>query len=79
MAPLRQGDRKLLVCWTAASPSGRQFVLMGKMEMWRRRKDESRRMMVNRKCARLESTDDQERKKKTEVGKQRPGWATAGS
>lgn len=47
--------------------------------MWRQREDESRRMPVNRKCARLESTDDQQRKRKTEVGKQRPGWALDGS
>lgn len=38
-----------------------------------------RRMPVNRKCARLESTDDQERKRKTEVGEESPGWETAGS
>lgn len=27
-------------------------------------------MLINRKCTRLEGTDDQERKRKTEVGKQ---------
>lgn len=32
-------------------------------------------MPVNRKCARLEGSDDQERKRETEVGKRRPGWA----
>lgn len=38
---------------------------MGKMEMWRQREDESGRMLVNRP----ECRDDQERQRKTEVGK----------
>lgn len=62
MAPLRRGDRKLHRL-TAASPLGRQFALMGKMETWRQREDESGRRLGNRKCASPEGTDDQEREK----------------
>lgn len=46
MAPLRPGDRKLHRL-TAASPLGRQFALMGKMETRRRREDESGRILGN--------------------------------
>lgn len=68
MAPLRRGDRELQRL-TAASPLGRQFALMGKMETRRRREDESGRIPGNRKRAGPEGTDDQERESKTEVGK----------
>lgn len=73
MAPLRRGDRKLHRL-TVASPLGRQFALMGKMETRRRREDESGRIPGNRKRARPEGTDDQEREKVRQRWENREVW-----
>lgn len=54
---------------------------MGKLEMWRREGDDSRRTRVNRKCARPEGTDVQERKKRQREGSEGDvggGGVTAG-